>query len=391
MIWFSTAAKSNAMVDLAKFSALVEEIYGAATDAELFASLARRIARVLDAPSAVIQIRQTVQATPSVVLTTDNFTTKNLSAYQDHYYKVDEWILRAARIPPGIPFQGSDLIDYSEFEHSECYTDYGSRLGLYDLVGAMFFTEFGMCAFGVHRSRKERRFDSTTKRAVKLLLPHLRNSLELRARLEREHISGEVALDGLDRLSVGVLVVDSSGKLIFANSKGETVLRSARGLAIRHGKVITSDPQLQEMLKRAITLAVHFTSGRSQEPVSHIVFPGISGMRPLMIKVLPMPGPALPLTGSRPFASIFIGEPNVIPSDLEKLLEQLYDLTPAEARLVEGLLTGDSLQEYATRTGVRPNTVRSHMKHVFDKTDTARQAELISKLLRNPVLRMKSG
>jgi hypothetical protein len=87
-------------------------------------------------------------------------------------------------------------------------------------------------AFGV-LSRDS--FDSTTKHFVELLLPHLRKSLELRMRLDWECIPGEVAFDGLDRLSVGILVIDSSGRLLFANNKGEILLHSNRGLAIRHG------------------------------------------------------------------------------------------------------------------------------------------------------------
>jgi DNA-binding CsgD family transcriptional regulator len=72
------------------------------------------------------------------------------------------------------------------------------------------------------------------------------------------------------------------------------------------------------------------------------------------------------------------------------LLGQLYGLIPAEARLVEALLTGDTPQEYADRQGIRVNTVRVYMKHVLAKTGTRRQGELIGELMRNPVLRMKS-
>lgn len=72
------------------------------------------------------------------------------------------------------------------------------------------------------------------------------------------------------------------------------------------------------------------------------------------------------------------------------MLGQLYGLTLAEARLVEALFTGDTLQEYADRQGIRVNTARVYMKHVLAKTGTRRQAELIGVLMRNPVLGMKS-
>lgn len=379
------------MVDVGKFSELVEHIYDASTDIEKLASLAPKIAQFLDARSAVVQIRPTLQSGASVISITDNFTAKSLVEYQDYYYKVDEWVLRGAKISSGAVFQGSDLIPYSEFEHAECYTDYGRHLGLYDTVAATFPAEFGLGVFGVHRSRKEKRFDPTAKNFVELLLPHLRKSLELRMRLDGARLPGEVALDGLDQLNVGVLVVDGSGRLIFANSKGEAVLRRAHGLTLRHGSVMTSNRRLQDMLMREITQAVLFPTRHSQESGGHLALPAGDATQPLMLKVLPIPAGALPLIGSRPLASIFIGEPDGAASGLKELLGQLYGLTPAEARLVEGLLAGDTLQEYANRAGVRIDTARAHLKHVFAKTGAARQAELISELLRNPVLRMKSG
>ena len=111
---------------------------------------------------------------------------------------------------------------------------------------------------------------------------------------------------------------------------------------------------------------------------------------PLILKVLPFPAAALPLSSSRPLAVIFIGEPDGLAIGLEKLLGQLYGLTLAEARLGEALFTGDTLQEYADRQGIRVNTARVYMKHVLAKTGTRRQAELIGELMRNPVLRMTS-
>jgi DNA-binding CsgD family transcriptional regulator len=379
------------MVDIEKFSALVEDIYGASIDAEKLALLPLKIAGFLDAPSAVIQIRPTIRKGIAALWTTENFTAKGLADYVAHYHAVDELVLRGAKIPLDTAFQRCDVIPNAEYDHTEIWTDYGKHYGLYDVVGAMFATEFGICVFGAHRSFKEKRFDPTeTKHMLELILPHLRKALELRARLDDGRIRGEVGLDGLDRLSVGVLVVDSSGRLIFANSKGEAVLGSARGLAVRHGRVVTSNPRFRDRLTRAIAQAVLFPEGLSQEPSGYIALPDKGVARPLTLKVLPLPLPAMPLAGSWPLAAIFIGEPGDMARGLTELLRQLYGLTAAETRLVEALLKGDSLKEYAESVGVSFDTVRTHMKHVLAKTGTSRQAELIGELMRNPVLRMSS-
>jgi DNA-binding CsgD family transcriptional regulator len=57
-------------------------------------------------------------------------------------------------------------------------------------------------------------------------------------------------------------------------------------------------------------------------------------------------------------------------------------LTPAEAGLVAALVGGNSLAQYATRTGRSLGTLRAQLKSVFAKTGTHRQAELVAYAMR---------
>ena len=64
-----------------------------------------------------------------------------------------------------------------------------------------------------------------------------------------------------------------------------------------------------------------------------------------------------------------------------EILEELYELTRAEADLVRLVSEGRSLEEVARTRGVTINTVRSQLKQVFSKTDTSRQGELVHLVL----------
>ena len=56
---------------------------------------------------------------------------------------------------------------------------------------------------------------------------------------------------------------------------------------------------------------------------------------------------------------------------------QMYSLTPAELSLITLLVEGLSLQEISDERGVTVNTTRSQLGHLFRKTQTNRQSELV--------------
>lgn len=58
-------------------------------------------------------------------------------------------------------------------------------------------------------------------------------------------------------------------------------------------------------------------------------------------------------------------------------LKALYGLTRKESSVVNGLLQGLSLEDYCARNFVTANTVRTHLKSIYRKTGTNRQAEVV--------------
>ena len=59
------------------------------------------------------------------------------------------------------------------------------------------------------------------------------------------------------------------------------------------------------------------------------------------------------------------------------LLQRHFGLSPAEARLVLRLVAGDTLRSAAAKLAIRYETARTHLKSIFSKTGTNRQAELV--------------
>jgi DNA-binding CsgD family transcriptional regulator len=63
------------------------------------------------------------------------------------------------------------------------------------------------------------------------------------------------------------------------------------------------------------------------------------------------------------------------------LLRGHFDLTPAEARLALHLVAGETLRSAEVKLSITYETARTHLKNIFDKTGTCRQAELLVVIL----------
>ena len=59
------------------------------------------------------------------------------------------------------------------------------------------------------------------------------------------------------------------------------------------------------------------------------------------------------------------------------LLRRHFGLTPAEARLALHLIAGETLRSAEAKLSITYETARTHLKNIFSKTGTCRQAELV--------------
>jgi DNA-binding NarL/FixJ family response regulator len=70
---------------------------------------------------------------------------------------------------------------------------------------------------------------------------------------------------------------------------------------------------------------------------------------------------------------------------LEDVLNQVYNLTPAESRVVSRLLDNPDVESTADTLHISISTVRTHLKHIYRKTETNSQSSLFHKIITGPV------
>jgi DNA-binding CsgD family transcriptional regulator len=64
-----------------------------------------------------------------------------------------------------------------------------------------------------------------------------------------------------------------------------------------------------------------------------------------------------------------------------RVAEQIWSLTPSEARLAVALADGDSLSSAAVRLGVTLETARNYSKRIYAKMEASGQADVVRRVL----------
>jgi DNA-binding response OmpR family regulator/DNA-binding CsgD family transcriptional regulator len=180
-----------------------------------------------------------------------------------------------------------------------------------------------------------------------------------------------------DRFLVGVVIVDENGTVKLTNKEAERILAENDGLDVSHDVLNGAVPKQNAKLHEAIQKA--FQQEFQDEIVS---FPRLSGGRPYLVLI---PGQRFS-PKERPEAIVLL----VIDTEQRTkvsgdTLVRLYNLTPSETRVALMLIDGKRLDQIAEELDVAQTTVVFHLKNLFRKTDTNRQADLIRVLLSVPL------
>src|SRR6476620_2731230 len=76
-------------------------------------------------------------------------------------------------------------------------------------------------------------------------------------------------------------------------------------------------------------------------------------------------------------AAIFVQDPIVVPPFPGEAFAKLYALTGSELRVLLAMAPGLSVKEAAEVLGIVETTAKTHVQHIYGKTGTSKQTELL--------------
>jgi DNA-binding CsgD family transcriptional regulator len=203
------------------------------------------------------------------------------------------------------------------------------------------------------------------------LRPHLARSVLISARLQLER--ARAAGDTLAVLGVPALVFDETGKVLAANPLIEALTGFVHWRAF--GRVSLRDKGADRLLRDAAT-----SIGSESSPECRS-FPACDAKAEttMVAHVIPVRLSARDIF-VRCFAVLVLTPVTRPQAPPVELVQSLFDLTPAEARVARSLASGKTIASIAADGGLSPETVRTHVRHVLAKTGCERQAEIVALL-----------
>jgi len=175
----------------------------------------------------------------------------------------------------------------------------------------------------------------------------------------------------------GLILVAANRKIICANHVAEKLMLRGSGLRRERGCICASDFSTSRKLQSLISSAASQPIGEAL-PGGSIILSDGNRLAPLVVHVVPLsPTFLFPSDRNRPAAGLFIVDRWRSIANRVRVFSDLFDLTPAEARVLAQLISGEGLTIVGKRLNIARSTARTHLVRILGKTGAHRQAEVV--------------
>jgi DNA-binding CsgD family transcriptional regulator len=356
--------------------ALIGHIYDAGVEPGLWDSALMRLGERFGANGGILMT--TAGASNRLSFASEFGATPEWQAlYNREYHKpaLNPLFPAFRQLQPGIAAADWMLLPKPDLMRSPFYNEWSLPQDRHAYVGLL--TSRGpRTVGGIMFSRGRRRADFGREEValLQVLAPHLVRAVGLSRHLGVMAGQRRLCDALLDSAAGPLVVVDMDGRIVLANHAAWRILDSGDALLLRHDRLTAVRPAETSLLRRRIrSVAEHDLAAREALAVTRR-----SGGRPYGVVATSVPAEAAGWMPGRRLVAVFIADPDAAPPDMATGLRAAFGFTPAETALVV-LLARDapSLAEAADRLGVSRTTVKTHLRHCFEKAGVRRQTELV--------------
>lgn len=298
--------------------------------------------------------------------------------YYDDFAKLDPFTTAQFFFSVGEVISLRDVIPYAEFLESRFYQEWVRPQGWVDAVTVTLDkSATSYAAAAVVRHERNGVVNDAARRRMRLLAPHIRRAVLIGKAFDLHKAETAALADTLAGLAAGVFLVDANGHIVFANAVAQVMLGEEEILRSVRGALVAPDPHADRALRDVFAatsgddaavgtkgIAVPLPHPNGERWLAHVL-PLISGMR-RQARLVPSAT-----------AALFVRKAALDTPSLMEAIAKLYKLTPSELRVLNAVVEVGGVPSIAVALGISEATVKTHLHHVFTKTGTMRQAELV--------------
>ncbi|MGE0382182.1 MAG: helix-turn-helix transcriptional regulator [Hyphomicrobium sp.] len=272
------------------------------------------------------------------------------------------------------------MVDDQDYHDSRFFREWVNPQGLGDSIGfPVLKTERHFGCWIASRREISPRYRERDVGLLASLAPDVCRAFQLRVIVRNQEIQLNGLKSCLGVLASGVCLIDRYAHIIYMNTSAERQIKAGRGFCVERGRITPVDSEARHLFGQAITdmFAHHDQNAR----MTTVAIP--DGSRVGVVATL------LPLHLEKDYlrdvadgvVALFMQDPLVAVTLPGEAFSKLYELTDCERRVLLSLVSGSCVKATAELLGVSETTVKSHLSHIFSKTQTSKQAELIQLFL----------
>ncbi|MFN0317568.1 MAG: LuxR C-terminal-related transcriptional regulator [Burkholderiales bacterium] len=298
------------------------------------------------------------------------------AAYAEHAPR-NPWFLSSAEYSPGRVLTGEELLSNRDLVKTDFYRSLlkPNRL-LHRLCGVAARHGDLVYYVAVHRTEDQDGFQEHEKSGFQDVLSHL--SLALENYWHRRQVTdfGETMTRIVERHGHATFLADAQGRILYKTKSAEDLLRHESGLRMDGERIAAAATADSKALREAMAWVANAPDSADTSRVVTVSVPG--GRHPTVVSVYSAGRAFLAREGqSRELVVLTARSPHSEHSHHDCSFSRQFEFSPAQARVSAMIFTGMSLASTARALHVSENTVRSHLKQIFQKTNTHGQMELV--------------
>jgi DNA-binding CsgD family transcriptional regulator len=271
------------------------------------------------------------------------------------------------------------LVSEEEFQQSRFYLEWAKSQNVRDCLAAAFLARDTVKGIFTAPSLTSRRlYDDRDRALVDRLLPHIRRAMAINGIVDETALTTTLYRKLLDTLSVAIFIVAQGGRLVHANAIADKLLADNHFVSLRNRNLVAAHRESEKNLEDAIARAI---SGDAALGLRGIGVPlsNSDGERSSAY-VLPIAGNNVRGELGLGHAAVFIAQRGEQQPMAIEILRTIFDLTPTEARVAHAVSLGGSPESIAVSSGSTIDTVRTHLKNIYIKTDVKDKTALAAKV-----------